>query len=91
MDLVLLAGPFVGFCHLDHVVIFKLLLLGIVKKLPNLKMSSSMIKKVYLRDSWSSWGNWHLLIRSLMYMSNSAVVWFLSCLMSDRYSSLACQ
>ena len=24
-------------------------------------------------------------------MSNSAVVWFLSCLMSDRYSSLACQ
>ena len=25
-----------GLCHLDHVVIFKLLLLGIVNKLPNL-------------------------------------------------------
>ena len=24
-------------------------------------------------------------------MSNSAMVWFLSCLMSDKYSSLACQ
>ena len=48
MDLVLLAGPFVGFGHLDHMIIFKLLLLGIVNKLPNLEMSSSMIKKVYL-------------------------------------------
>ena len=48
MDLILLAGPFVGFWYLDHMVIFKLLLLGIVNKLPNLKMSSSMIKKVYL-------------------------------------------
>ena len=48
VDLVLLAGPFVGLCYLDHMVIFKLLLLGIVNKLPNLKVSSSMIKKVYL-------------------------------------------
>ena len=48
MDLVLLAGPFMGFGHLDHAIIFKLLLLGIVNKLPNLKMSSSMVKKVYL-------------------------------------------
>ena len=48
MDLVLLAGPFVGFCHLNHTVVFKLLSLGIVNKLPHLKMSSSMIKKVYL-------------------------------------------
>ena len=48
MDLVLLAGPFVGLCHLDHTVIFKLLFLGIMNKLPNLKVSSSMIKKVYL-------------------------------------------
>ena len=48
VDLVLLTGPFMGFGHLDHTVIFKLLLLGIVNKLPNLEMSSSMIKKVYL-------------------------------------------
>ena len=46
--LVLLAGPFVGLCHLNHMVILKLLLLGIVNKLPNLKVSSSMIKKVNL-------------------------------------------
>ena len=48
MDLVLLAGPFMGFGQLDHMIIFKLLLLGIVNELPNLEMSSSMIKKVYL-------------------------------------------
>ena len=48
MDLVLLAGPFVGFCHLDHTIIFKLLMLGIVNELPNLEVSSSMVKKVYL-------------------------------------------
>ena len=46
MDLVLLAGPFLGFGHLDHTIIFKLLLFGIVNELPNLKMSSSMVKKV---------------------------------------------
>ena len=46
--LVLLAGPFMGLCHLDHFIIFKLLGLGIVNKLPNLKVGSSMIKKVYL-------------------------------------------
>ena len=43
--LVLLAGPFMGLCHLNHTVILELLLLGIVNKLPNLKVSSSMIKK----------------------------------------------
>ena len=48
MDLVLLAGSFVGFGHLHHTIIFKLLLLGIVNKFPNLEMSISMIKKVYL-------------------------------------------
>ena len=48
VDLVLLAGPFVGFGHLDHTIILKLFLLGIVNKLPNLEMSSSMVKKVYL-------------------------------------------
>ena len=48
MYLVLLAGPFIGLCHLDHMVILKLLLLGIVNKLSNLKVSSSMIKKVSL-------------------------------------------
>ena len=48
MDQVLLEGPFVGFGHLDHAIILKLLLLGIVNKLPNLEMSSSMIKKVCL-------------------------------------------
>ena len=37
-----------GLCHLNHTVIFKLLLLGIVNELPNLKVSSGMIKKVYL-------------------------------------------
>ena len=46
MDLVLLAGPFVGFGHLDHTIILKLLMLGVVNELPNLEMSSSMIKKV---------------------------------------------
>ena len=59
--LVLLAGPFMGLWHLDHTVILKLLLLGIVNELPNLKVSSSMIK-VNPCDSWSSGGNWHLLI-----------------------------
>ena len=48
VDLVLLAGPFVGFSHLDHTIIFELLMLGIVNELPNLEMSSSMVKKVYL-------------------------------------------
>ena len=56
VDLVLLAGPFVGFGHLDHTIIFKLLLLGIVNELPNLKMSSSMIKKVYLTSTPGLWG-----------------------------------
>ena len=37
-----------GLCHLDHMVIFKLLFLGIVNKLPNLKVGSSMVKKVCL-------------------------------------------
>ena len=46
--LVFLAGLFMGLCHLDHMVILKLLSLGIVNKLPNLKVSGSMIKKVYL-------------------------------------------
>ena len=46
--LVFLAGPFMGLCHLYHAVILKLLWLGIVNKLPNLKVSSSMVKKVYL-------------------------------------------
>ena len=48
VDLVLLAGPFVGFGHLDHMIILKLLMLGIVNELPNLEMNSSMVKKVYL-------------------------------------------
>ena len=51
--LILLAGNFMGFCHLNHMVILKLLLLGIVNKLPNFKVSSSMIKKVY-RDALAS-------------------------------------
>ena len=46
--LVLLAGPFMGLCHLNHTIILKLLLLGIVNKLPNLEVSSSIIKKVNL-------------------------------------------
>ena len=45
VDLVLLAGPFVGFGHLDHTIIFKLLMLGIVNELPNLEMSGSMNKE----------------------------------------------
>ena len=46
--LVFLADPFMGLCHLNHMVILKLLWLGIVNKLPNLKVSSSMVKKVNL-------------------------------------------
>ena len=48
VHLVLLAGYFMGLSQLYHVVILKLLLLGIVNKLPNLKVYSSMVKKVYL-------------------------------------------
>ena len=48
VHLVLLAGSFMGLGELFHVVILKLLLLGIVNKLPNLKVYSSMVKKVYL-------------------------------------------
>ena len=46
--LVFLAGPFIGLCHLNHLIILKLLWLGIMNKLPNLKVSSSMVKKVNL-------------------------------------------
>ena len=46
--LVLLAGPFMGLCYLNHMIILKLLLLGTVNELPNLKVSNSMIKKVNL-------------------------------------------
>ena len=46
--LVFLAGSFMCFCHLNHMIIRKLLS-GIVNKLLNLKVSSSMIKKVYLK------------------------------------------
>ena len=42
--LVLLAGPFIGLCHLDHFIILKFLWLAILNKLPNLKVSSSMVK-----------------------------------------------
>ena len=48
VDLVLLAGSLMGLGQLNHFIIGKLLWLGIVNKLPNLKVSSSMIKKVYL-------------------------------------------
>ena len=46
--LVLMAGSLMGLCQLYHTIILKLLLLGIVNKLPNLKVYSGMIKKVYL-------------------------------------------
>ena len=44
----ILGRSFHGPCNLNHMVILKLLLLGIVNKLPNLKVSSSMVKEVYL-------------------------------------------
>ena len=46
--LVLLAGYFVGLAQLYDTVILEFLLLGIVNKLTNLKVYSSMVKKVYL-------------------------------------------
>ena len=49
MDLILLAGSLMSLGQLDHFIIGKLLWLCIVNKLPNLKVSSSMIKQVYLK------------------------------------------
>ena len=48
MDLIFMASPLMGLGHLDHFIIGKILWLCIVNKLPNLKVSSSMVKKVYL-------------------------------------------
>ena len=48
VNLVLLAGSFGGLSQFYHAVILKLLFLGIVNKLPNLKVYSSMVKKVNL-------------------------------------------
>ena len=48
VDLIFLAGPVIGFGHFNHLVITKFFSLGIMSKLSNLKVSSSMIKKVYL-------------------------------------------
>ena len=46
--LVFLAGHLMGLCHLYHIVILELLWFGIVNKVRNLKVSSRMVKKVYL-------------------------------------------
>ena len=43
--LVFMAGPFMGFDHFNHFIISEFFSLGIMYKFPNLKMSSSMIKK----------------------------------------------
>ena len=43
-----MAGPLMGLGHFNHSVICELLSLRIVNKFSNLKMYSSMVKKVYL-------------------------------------------
>ena len=48
VDLVLLADSLMGLGQINHFIIGKLLWLCIMNKLPNLKVSSSMIKKVHL-------------------------------------------
>ena len=48
MGLVLFAGSFMGLSQLNHFIKGKLLWLCIVNKYPNLKVSSSMVKNVYL-------------------------------------------
>ena len=55
------------------------------------KYSVAWYSRSILHCSTSSVLNWHFRTRSLMYRSNSAVVCCLDCLMSPRYSSLACQ
>ena len=48
MLLIFMAGPLIGLGHFNHSVICELLSLRIVDKFSNLKMYSSMVKKVYL-------------------------------------------
>ena len=47
-DLIFLASPLMGLGHFNHTIIAELLWLCIMNKLSNLKVSSSMMKKVYL-------------------------------------------
>ena len=48
MLLIFMAGPLMGLGHFNHSVICELLRFSIVNKFSNLKMYSSMVKKVYL-------------------------------------------
>ena len=48
MLLIFMAGPLVGLGHFNHSVICELLRFSIMNKFSNLKMYSSMVKKVYL-------------------------------------------
>ena len=48
MLLIFMAGLLMGLGHFNHLVICELLRLSIVNKFSNLKMYSSMVKKVYL-------------------------------------------
>ena len=48
MLLIFMAGPLMGLGHFNHLVILELLRLSILNKFSNLKMYSSMVKKVYL-------------------------------------------
>ena len=48
VHLIFMAGPLMGLGHFNHFIMCELLSLGIMNKLSNLKVSSSMIKKVYL-------------------------------------------
>ena len=48
MLLIFMAGPLMGLGHFNHFVIGELIRLSIMSKLSNLKMNSSMVKKVNL-------------------------------------------
>ena len=48
MLLIFMAGPLMGLGHFNHFVICELLCLSIVNKFSNLKMNSSMVKKINL-------------------------------------------
>ena len=48
MLLIFMAGPLMGLGHFNHPVICELLRFSIMNKFSNLKMNSSMVKKVYL-------------------------------------------
>ena len=58
VHLIFMVGPFMDLGHFNHLVICELLWLSIVNKLPSLKVSSSIVKKVYL--TWLLFGLFEL-------------------------------